>query len=414
MKYALTHAFLIDGTGDSQPNRTVLIEDGIILEIQSQPTIPEGFSEIDLAGKTLMPGLIDLHIHFAALSGDERWMQDAHFPAGRRALLAAVRAEESLLGGVTTLRDLGTEHGIAIALKEAIELGQIRGSRVVTAGSAIVMTGGHGYQMSVEADGPVELLRAIRQNLKDGADLIKICQSEGLPYPEFTMDELKTVVDECHMRGKRVAVHVETEPGMGMAVEAGIDTIEHGFNPSDQTLELMAQKGTYWVPTITINRRMRQEEHDATTYMDGVRRAFRQKGMTGADVEGKLDYLRECFLAFPERFQKGLELGVKIVTGSDGPRPAGYAGTLGIPMDSVRNEVVKFVEWGMNPMQALMAATSEAAKALDMADQIGQIAPGMVADLIVLDENPLEDIEHIDTINMVMKEGVFARGPHSR
>ncbi len=409
MSYAFTNAFMIDGMGESQPDTTVLIKDGRIEKVGSGLPIPKDYQEIDLKGKTLMPGLIDLHIHVGILSGPEAWMDKAHFPSGRKALVAAARAKAALLGGVTTLRDVGAEDGIALALKEAIELGQVPGSRIVAAGSVIVMTGGHAYQLAWEADGPEELLRAIRQNLKDGADLIKICQSEGLPFPEYTMEELKVIVDECHMRGKKVAVHVETEPGMGMAVEAGADTIEHGFYPSDETLAMMAEKGTYWVPTITINRRMRQEEHTEESYVAAIRQAFKQKGLIGSEAERKLDYLRECFTAFPERFAKGLELGVKIVTGTDGPRAKGYAGELGVPMDSVRNEIIKFVDWGMDPMQALMAGTSLAAEAMDMGDRLGSIQEGMTADLIVIDGNPLEDIESIEEVVMVMKEGCFAK-----
>jgi imidazolonepropionase-like amidohydrolase len=333
-------------------------------------------------------------------------MKDAHFSSGRRALLAAARARRALDGGVTTLRDLGSTDGIALALKEAVELGQVEGSRIVSCGAAVVMTGGHGYQHGkYEADGPDEIRAAIRQNLKDGADLIKICQSEGLPYPEYTMEELEAVVHECHMRGKKVACHVETEPGLGMAVRAGIDTIEHGFNPDDETLELMAEKGTYWVPTITINRRMRQEEHDEESYVEGVRRAFLQKGMQGPEVDRKLDFLRNCFAAFPERFERGLELGVKIVAGSDGPRPKGYAGERGIPMEAVRNELVKFVQWGMKPMDAILAGTALAAEALGRQDRLGCVKSGYVADLVAVDGNPLEDIEDIDNISFVMKEG---------
>jgi imidazolonepropionase-like amidohydrolase len=194
-----------------------------------------------------------------------------------------------------------------------------------------------------------------------------------------------------------------------MAVEAGVDTIEHGFNPSDETLELMAEKGTYWVPTITINRRMRQEEHDPESYVRAVRGAFASKGMAGSAVEEKLDLLVECFGEFPGRFERGLELGVRIVTGSDGPRPAGYAGELGIPMDSVRNEIVKFVDWGMEPMQALKAATSEAAGAMGLDDRLGRVEPGYYADLVVLGSDPLEDIEAVDEIELVMKKGEVFR-----
>jgi len=411
MNYAFTNALIIDGTGSSPARGTVVVCEGKVSAVNGlgDAPPPDDCRVVDLQGNALLPGFIDAHIHVGLFFGSERWMQDAPFPAARRAVLGAARIAESLRGGVTTLRDLGTVDGAAIAVKEALELGQIQGSRLLAAGDMIVMTGGHAYQEALQVDGPEAVRMAIRENLKSGADVIKLSESEALPYPEFTMEELRAAVQESHYRGVKVACHVESEPGLHMAVEAGVDTIEHGFNPSDETLELMAEKGTYWVPTITINRGMRHAEHTVESHLAAVSQAFADRGMRGPSVEAKLAYLEECFLAFPERFRKGLELGIPIVAGSDGPRPPRPGTDAGVPMDAVRNEIVKLAQWGMTPVEAIRSGTSRAAEALGLGEHLGRIEVGCVADLVAVRGNPADDIETLDNVVLVMKAGELVR-----
>ncbi len=400
--HVFRNARLLDGTGakpiaqawiQTKGNRIEAIETG-------DHPVPAGYKEIDLEGQTLMPGLIDLHVHVGHHRSEPDAMRYENFSEAKISLLAARDVEISLLGGVTTLRDLGARHGQSTTIRDAVNTGILPGSRVISANESITFTGGHA---SYEADGIWALRAAIRRQIRGGADVIKIGQSDDKTFPGFTQSELDALCDEAHRLGRRIAVHIDREPGYGMAVMAGVDTVEHGFYPSDETLQRMLEQGTYWVPTITINRGMRSDEHTPERYESNLVNGYRRKGLSAHQAQKRAADMREAFEAFPECFAEGVKMGVKIVTGSDGPR----AGK--IPMDSLRNEVIKFVQWGMNPSQAIVAATSLAAEALGMEDELGRIQKGYLADLIVLDGDPLRNIEHVDRVLLVMKDGCIYR-----
>lgn len=400
--YVLKNAQVFDGTGNNPIKQaTVIVSNDRIEAVETgDVTPPDGYQVLDLDGRTLTPGLIDLHIHIGYLRTEPDRMRYERFGEAKVALLAASHVKQSLLGGVTTLRDMGARHGQSITVRDAVAPGELPGSRVIAANESVTFTGGHAYH---ESDGSWGMRKAIRRQVRAGADVIKIGQSDEADFPGFNPEELRALVEESHRLGRRVAVHVDKEPALGMSVAAGVDTIEHGFYPYEATLEMMAEKGTYWVPTITINRGMRYDEHTPTSYEDNLTRVFRTKGLGVGQARKAAKSMREAFEALPRCFSRALKLGVKVVTGSDGPRADK------IPMDSLRNEVVKFVEWGMNPREALVAATSLAAQALGLETTLGRIAPGYLADLVVFDRDPLRDIENIDHVALVMKDGRIYR-----
>ena len=400
MAYALINAFLIDGSGNSEPNKTILINENRIEDVYSGQQVPDGYQTIDLEGRALLPGLIDAHIHIGHSRSEPDRMRYDRFTEPKVSLLAARQVWESLWGGVTTLRDMGARHGQSITIRDAVNAGTIPGSRVVAANESITFTGGHA---SYQVDGPWAMRAAVRHQVRAGADVIKIGQSNDANYPGFNPVELEAVIDEAHRLGRRVAVHVDKEPALGMSVRAGVDTVEHGFYPYPETLELMLEKGTYWVPTITINRGMRHDEHTPERYEQNLTEVFKTNGIGDHQARRRAAEMREAFEAFPKCFAQAVEMGIKIITGPDGPRADR------VPMDCARNEVVKFVDWGMSPEQAIVSATSLAAEALGLDHELGVIRKGYLADLIVLDGDPLEDIETIDSIRLVMKDGCIYR-----
>jgi len=401
--YALTNARVVDGSGGPPLELgTVFVEAGHIAAVeQSVPTaISTDYEVVDLAGRTLIPGLIDMHVHLGYLRTEPDRARYDQFTPAKVALLSTKHVRDALMGGVTTVRDLGSSDGQSVVLRDMVAAGLVPGARVIPAGRSLAYTGGH---CRCEVDGEWGFRRAIREQVRDGAEWIKFGQADDAAMPGLTEEELRAVMDEAHRLGRRVAVHVDREPGYQMAVRAGVDTVEHGFYAYDETLDLMAELGTYWVPTITINRGMRWNEYTAGSYEANLVRINQQKGMAKQTAERRAYQMRVAFEQLPVCFARGMEKGVKIVAGSDGPRADR------IPMDSVKNEVIKFVEWGMDPLRALSAATGLAAEALDLDNRLGLVRRGFVADLVVLDHDPLVDMENLDSVVLVMKEGTVYR-----
>ena len=253
----LRGAALFDGTGEA-PRRgvAVVVEGDRIAAVERDGNIAEPASArtIDLGGCTLMPGLIDLHVHVGF--GVHTL---GHHPA-TVALRAARNVRITLLAGITTLRDVGTLDGIAIALRDAVERGDVPGSRIVPCGKIICMTGGHGSEspappgMAREADGADDCRRAVREQIKDGADAIKVTTNGPLNVVEFTQAELDAIVDEAHRCGRRVACHASILASSEMAVRAGVDTMEHGCDLDEETARAMAERGIWLVPTLLLTK----------------------------------------------------------------------------------------------------------------------------------------------------------------
>jgi imidazolonepropionase-like amidohydrolase len=342
---------------------------------------------IDAKGLTVLPGLINAHVHFSLDGGPDsvgNLVKEAHLISAYK---AAYAAEATLLAGTTTVRDVGCSGAIGPMLKKAIEAGFVKGPRMLTSGACIVMTGGHNRFIGVEVDGVDEARKAARQQLKLGADLIKVVSTGGVitagvepEHTQLSMEEMRAAVDEAHNCGKHASSHAQGEQGIANSLNAGVDTIEHGIFLTPKLIDQMLKQGSTLVPTLTPMRRTLQAD----------------------DMADLPDYAVEKMRRMSEpwlnSFKMAMDAGIPIVSGTD-------AGTPGNTHGSVAVEVKFMVEAGMSPRQALSSATQTAAKAIGMGDKVGTIAPGYFADLIFVRGNPLDDIRALDNLCGVMKDG---------
>ncbi|GAP67486.1 amidohydrolase, imidazolonepropionase [Mizugakiibacter sediminis] len=403
--YVLRPDAVWTGDGDrAHRGWVVVVAGGRIAAIgpQDRVTAPADAQRIDLPGTTLLPGLIDLHSHLFLHPYDETSWNDQVLkePVPYRTLEAAQHARATLLAGFTTLRDLGTEGaGYAdAALKRAIDEGMIPGPRLFIATRAIVATaaygpGPRGFRPDAElptgaeeASGVDAVIAAVREQAGRGADWIKVYAdyrwgADGSTQPTFTLAELKALVDAAHTAGRPVAAHAQSDAGMRLAIEAGVDSIEHGYGGSAATFKLMRERGIAYQPTLTAVEAYAQYfEH----YVPG-RSAPTPRMQEAAQA-----------------FRRALDAGVTIGCGSDvGVFPHG---------DNAR-ELAWMVRLGMSPAQALRAATSVAARILRRQDTLGRIAPGLDADLVAVRGDPLQDIAAAGRAAFVMKGGVIYRRP---
>jgi len=388
----LTNARLIDGTG-AQPkeNSTVVVEDGRITSVSRQEAQNQGSDDqnrIDLGGRTLMPGLINAHMHITMDAGPDPLavkVQDLPIIL----LRGARRGEQMLQAGITTARDLGgLEYG-EMALREVFASGEMLGPRLLCAGKLITMTGGHGWPIGIEADGPDEVRRAARQNLKRGADCIKMMATGGVLTPgvepgaaQLSEEELRAGVEEAHKVGKKAASHAQGTEGIKNAIRAGIDTIEHGIYLDEEAVEMMVQRGVVFVPTL------------AAPYQ--IVEAGATKGIPDYAIRKSLNSME----AHRRSFEMAMHAGVTIAAGNDGGTPFN-------PSHDLVTELRLMVEYGMNPLAAMTTATLGSAKALGLSEEIGTIQQGKRADMIVLEEgaDPVQDITVLSRVGMVIKQG---------
>lgn len=346
-----------------------------------------GEPEIDASGLTILPGLINAHVHFSLDGGNDSVGALAHEAHLTTAYKAALQAELTLRAGTTTVRDVGCSGAIGLFLKQAIDAGFVRGPRMLASGACIVMTGGHNRFIGIEVDGPDEARKAARQQLKLGADLIKVVATGGVitsgvepEYVQLTVDEMRAAVDEAHHCGKHAASHAQGEQGIANSLEAGVDTIEHGIYLTPALVEIMLRQGAALVPTLTPMRRILLESDKLQL------------------PEYAVVKMRRTSEPWLESFRMAMDAGVPIVAGTD-------AGTPGNPHGSVAIEVKFMVEAGMSNEQALRSATDVAADVIGLGDRIGRIKNGYYADLIFVRGNPLERIGDLDNLCGVMKGG---------
>ncbi len=372
----------------------VVVEEGRIVSVGPSRDLPAGGEVVDLGDATLIPGLIDAHVHLV-------WSASAepHEVVGREslaltALRCAANAARHLRAGVTTVRDVGSTAGLAIDVARAVELGVLPGPRVIAAGRAIAMTGGHGWFLGREADGPEAVRHAVRDEMKSGAGCVKLMASGGVyghaeepGSPQLTVEEMRAGVEEAHKAGRKVAAHAYSVEAIENALDAGVDSIEHGSFIDQKTARRMRESGTYLVPTMSVYAAM-----DARGPELGAPEYIRRKT---AEV---LDASREAF-------RLAHEAGVKIAAGTD-------CGAPGHPHGTLREELRLMVEAGATPREALRVGTLHGARLLRLADQIGSLEAGKQADLLAVAGDPTQDITALADVRLVVTRG-RAYGPPS-
>lgn len=388
--------------GQVLEQQSIIIRDGRVAEVRAGLVDPKGYAPFhDLRGWTVMPGLIDMHVHVAEQSSPSEYTDGFFINPADRALHATVYLQRTLKAGFTTVRDLGSPDGLAISLREAVSKGWIRGPRIYAAGKAIGTTGGHadpsnGLNAELMHDhGPAagvingadEARKAVRQRYKEGADLIKITATGGVmslarngQNPQFMDDELKSIVETARDYGFAVAVHAHGKEGMLRAVRAGVDSIEHGTYMDDEVMAEMKRRGTWYVPTISAGRFVADKAR-IDGYLPPVVRP--KAAAIGAAIQ--------------QTFARAWKAGIKIAFGTD----AGVG-----PHGSNAAEFGYMVEAGMPAMEAIRAATLHAAELLRQREQLGSIAPGKLADIVAVQGDPLRDIGLMQKIGFVMKDGV--------
>jgi imidazolonepropionase-like amidohydrolase len=366
----------------------VLVSDGKIEWVGAHVKAPRearAAEAIDGAGRTVTPGLVDCHVHLC-FDGSADFAAEALELTEARATLKAVRnLRRHLEHGVTTVRDLGGPSTYTCEVARAVEEGIVEGPRVVASGQAITITGGHGRDLfALEADGPDGVRAAVRRQFRAGARSIKVIATGGVLTPGITVDftaftpeELAAAVDEAHKWGRPVAAHAHGETGISNAVRSGVDSIEHGSQITAEVARMMKEKGTFHVPTIIALRQIVEHPDDVPAY--------------AVEKGNQMAHWAE------ESFRRTSRTGVRIACGTD-------AGTPFNPHGSAPLEMVRMVEWGFDPVSALKAATSNAA-ALLREETIGSVEEGKVADLVLFDGDPAEDIEIVLKPFLVLRAG---------
>ena len=406
---ALKAARIFDGkTKALVANGVVIVQGDKILDAGSGIAIPQGAQVIDLGDATLCPGFIDAHTHLTSEYSKpyaQRRLEDLETELPLAAYEAIPFAERTLMAGFTTVRDLGSKNFMDVALRDAITKGVVRGPHMLCATKGIGATGGHfddtngfrdqlfGRQPSYTdgiADGPEAIRRAVRYEIQNGADVIKAAVSGGVlsmkdevDVPQLAPDEIAMLVNETHRLRKKVAVHCHGDTAARDAINAGVDSIEHGSFLKKETLALMKTKGTYLVPTL-----------EATEYIMGKIEAY------PAAVQAKA---RAAGAARSEMFRNAVQLGVKIGFGTD-------AGVF--PHGTNAKEFALMVGLGMAPIDALRCATSVDADLLGIAQTTGTLEKDKVADIVAVPGDPTTDITATERVSFVMKDGkIFKNGP---
>ena len=383
----LSGARIIDGTG-AEPvrGRSVVVEKGVIAAVVEDARAPRG-NGVDLAGHTLLPGLINCHVHLCLGAEADPVRPLREEPLGLTAIKALLRARETARAGVTTVRDLGGREYVEIAVRRAIQEGLIDGPRIVAAGRPVCMTGGHGHWLAREADGPDDARKAVREQLKAGADVIKIIATGGVMTPgvepgspQLTLDEMRAAIEEASRAGRRTAAHAMASSGISDAIAAGITSIEHGIYLTEEIVAHMRRDGTFLVPTLNAPA------------------AIASGGLAAGIPDFMVRKSEVIVPAHVASFQLAHRAGVRIAAGADSGTPLNFHGSL-LP------ELTLMVKYGMTPLEAIRAATVTAADCLGLGEVTGRVAPGYAADLIAVAGDPAERIEALADLKLVLVSG---------
>lgn len=388
-------------TGKFIKDQVIYIEKGKITKVEKLSSKIDADIITDLSDSWVMPGFIDLHVHLEFQSSPAAYLERFRKNEADRAYDAAVFAKRTLLAGFTTVRDLGGS-GVNTSLAKAIAMGKVEGPRIFSAGKAIGTTGGHadptnGFRSDLAGDpGPKEGVinsregarKAVRQRYKNGAHVIKITATGGVlslakngMAPQFTIDELEGIIEAANDLGMVTAAHAHGAEGMKRAVLAGIHSIEHGSIMSEEVMDLMVERGTYYVPTLSAGI-FTTEKAEIKGYFPEI--IIPKAKYVGAQMQGT--------------FTKAYKKGVKIAFGTD----SGVS-----PHGENAKEFQYMVDAGMSPTDAINSATLVAAKLLRVEDEIGSINSGLSADIVAVENNPLQDITVLQNVSFVMKKGVI-------
>ena len=402
MHLILSGGMLIEGQGGKKEIATLVVEGQAIREvIDGAPHVDRpGYQVIDCRGKTIMPGMFDVHVHLGGgdvVAGldDYRASRRLDEPIAMHAYRTLEAAQRALRAGFTTLRDMSSREFVDVHLRNAIAEGLVSGPRVLCSGPGITMTGGHVWNKCVQVDGPDEIRKEVRRQVREGVDWIKVMgvtggiasKGQDIRSTQFTLEEIQAAADEAHRLGRRAAAHAHGARGVAFCVEAGVDTIEHGSLMDEATATRMAEKGLYLVPTL-------------------LGAFFREQGEGDELLKKRVEQLRKMGIKVPdpeERIALAKRCGVKILVGTDcGGNTSANFGNHGI-------ELYMLVRSGLSNMEAIVAATGGAAEAMGLAEEVGTLRPGLAADLLVVDGDPLKDISVLapfnSKIDMVIKDG---------
>jgi imidazolonepropionase-like amidohydrolase len=370
--------------------------DGVITSVE--PAAGSNAAAVDLSKATCLPGLIDVHTHITSDPTDSGYA-GLGVSVPRQAVIGAKNARLTLRAGFTTIRNVGASDFTDVAVRDGVNAGDIEGPRMLVSGPPLGITGGHcddnllpyeyHHQAEGVADGPWAARAKVREVVKYGADVIKICASGGvlskgdLPgTPQYTPEEMQAIAEEAHKLGRRVAAHAHGTQSIKDAIRAGIDSIEHSSLIDDEGIALAKQHGTYLVFDIYNDDYILQEGAKAGMLPESI------------EKERKLGRLQR------ENFRKAFEAGAKIAFGTD-------AGVY--PHGDNAKQFAKMVEWGMKPLDAIQAATTHAADLIGWGEKVGTLEKGRYADLIAVEGDPLADVRTLEKVKFVMKGGAVAR-----
>jgi imidazolonepropionase-like amidohydrolase len=389
-------------TGRYVEKPAILIgDDGHIQQVGNLASmqLPAGAKHIDLPGETLLPGLIDMHVHLTSLA-EIGGYQSLKYTDNFWVATGVANAAKTLNAGFTTVRNVGSSNFDDVALEQAVDGGWIPGPRIVPATYAIGSTGGHCDDTGLPpyydkkapsvVSGPEDAREKVRWMHKYGAEVIKICATGGVfslgdsvGAQQLSLEEMKAIADEAHMLGLRVAAHAHGDEGIRDAILAGIDTIEHASLASDATIQLAKQHGTWF---------------DMDIYNDDYILAT---GTSNGTEQESLDKEKAIGLKQRQTFQRATRAGVKMLFGTD----AGI-----YPHGDNAKQFAKMVQWGMTPLQAIRAATTSASQALGRSD-VGSIAPGRYGDIIAVKGDPLQNVAVLEHVDAVIKGGKLVKAP---
>jgi len=396
MAIAFVDGAVIVGDGRVLEHATVLVEGERIVKVAGRNiNIPKDAQKIPMDGQMLLPGFIDSHIHICFDCSPDPMVSALSESQTMTTLKAANSARQTLFAGVTSVRDMGGKDGIDLGLRQAINSGLIPGPRMIVSGQLICMTGGHGWQVGLEVNGVDEVRKAARGQVKAGVDIVKLMATGGVLTPavepgseQLTEEELRAGVEEAHKAGKKTATHAMGTRGILNALRAGIDSIEHGVYLDEEAVSLMMERDVPLIPTLSALFNIASKGTEA--------------GIPAFAVEKTLK-VKPFHL---ESIRMAREAGVRVAMGTDAGTPFNIHGeNLG--------ELKFLVDCGFSPMEAIEAGTRIAAQVLGLEKELGTVEEGKLADLILIEGDPLEDIEILakrELIRLVMKDGKQVSG----